>query len=641
MAAYVIDDHFFDAPGPRADVNLARQYLIVNLLQRVCAFQDHTPKLFLQQMMRLISNGLISMDVVPGHLRQLLETMPPYIALDPSSCQPNRSSVASVQPRACTLPIEDPQLEFSKVNRFESSLVPVNETMPPLPSEVNLPFPIHMENLSIFRRDFKIERHLGQGAFGNVFHVKNNLDQQDYAVKAIQFSRGIQGRLFEQRVYRELTTWSKLNHPHIARYLHGWIEPSWELDDTFGLTSPATPEQSASHARTQSIDELSDSSQSSGDCGIDFVNSSGPEATAIVPQDLDEPDSRGKKQPRSLISKFNYGMTLYIQMELCRDVTLDAWMRSTHDTEIRGKYGAIIFWQLCHALDHMHRIHGVIHRDLKPSNVFFGRNDENQLSVRLGDFGLAKRIDEFDDGDDGLAHSHNVGTFVYSSPEQIDNMPYSFSTDIYSLGLLLVEMFTPCSTSMERACMLQDLRKLKLPNELASFPNLTRLARAMLSHDPAERPSAEEILGASGWAPSILREFHEAYDFTDASSSSFTYFNPPTPGTRPQCVTYQSPVNMPNGHTTMPTIPELCLPPARDSQESLANRSEAACQTDALSRCPHCGHEIKESDRETPSETGSDQEHQGTTSTLSDSEYGDIMLIKDLHLDEELQQSIE
>merc|ERR1719450_1758166 len=138
-------------------------------------------------------------------------------------------------------------------------------------------------------------------------------------------------------------------------------------------------------------------------------------------------------------------------MELCRDHTLESWLRSTHDPVSRGTYGSIVFWQLCHALDHMHRVHSVIHRDIKPSNIFFGKDVDNQISVRLGDFGLAKTIeDQFDETDDGLTHSQNVGTFVYPSPEQLSNKPYSYATDIYSLGLLLVEMFVPARTSMER-----------------------------------------------------------------------------------------------------------------------------------------------------------------------------------------------
>merc|ERR1719240_2367641 len=138
----------------------------------------------------------------------------------------------------------------------------------------------------------------------------------------------------------------------------------------------------------------------------------------------------------------------------------------------------------------------------------------------------------------------------------------------------------------------------------------------MLSHEPADRPSAADILGSSGWATSVLRELHESFDFTTGSTSSnFTYFNPPTPGQNPQPITYQSPVNVPDSSTFC--IPELCLPPARDSDESLSsNRITAAVQTDFVATdlvpkdsvrhsCPNCGHEINL--KIVLSDTGSDR----------------------------------
>ncbi len=49
------------------------------------------------------------------------------------------------------------------------------------------------------------------------------------------------------------------------------------------------------------------------------------------------------------------------------------------------------------------------------------------------------------------------------SPEQIEGKPYNYKVDIYSLGLILVELLWPLATQMEQVTVISQLRKLKLP----------------------------------------------------------------------------------------------------------------------------------------------------------------------------------
>jgi serine/threonine protein kinase len=55
----------------------------------------------------------------------------------------------------------------------------------------------------------------------------------------------------------------------------------------------------------------------------------------------------------------------------------------------------------------------------------------------------------------GGDHTHNIGTPSYASPEQLDpNSDYDHNTDIWSLGLILLELMYKMRTAMERSKVL-------------------------------------------------------------------------------------------------------------------------------------------------------------------------------------------
>ena len=92
-----------------------------------------------------------------------------------------------------------------------------------------------------------------------------------------------------------------------------------------------------------------------------------------------------------------------------------------------------IILQVAYALLHLHS-HGVIHRDLKPENILITEEGE----IKVIDFGIAQLHEEEKNVTDA---DRFLGTPNYMSPEQKeDPSSVTFSSDIYSLGVILYEL---------------------------------------------------------------------------------------------------------------------------------------------------------------------------------------------------------
>jgi mitogen-activated protein kinase kinase 1 len=89
--------------------------------------------------------------------------------------------------------------------------------------------------------------------------------------------------------------------------------------------------------------------------------------------------------------------------------------------------------QVLTGLSHLHKALRVVHRDIKPSNLLL--NSAGQL--KLTDFGVSGQLSN------SMSKCLSwVGTVTYMSPERIRGDTYSYNTDVWSLGLLLLECAT-------------------------------------------------------------------------------------------------------------------------------------------------------------------------------------------------------
>ncbi len=125
---------------------------------------------------------------------------------------------------------------------------------------------------------------------------------------------------------------------------------------------------------------------------------------------------------------------------------------------------------------------GILHRDLKPDNIFLDEklgSDPQSRRVKILDFGVAKIL--HDENLAEISKDYMFGTPSYMSPEQVKGHNLDGRTDIYSLGIILFELFTGTLPFKGKTAqvLLHHIRT-PPPNPLSLNPTLPRPLSALI-----------------------------------------------------------------------------------------------------------------------------------------------------------------
>ena len=176
---------------------------------------------------------------------------------------------------------------------------------------------------------------------------------------------------------------------------------------------------------------------------------------------------------------------VYLILELCKNGNLfDHILKITKFQQIEIQK---IIKQTFQALNHIHK-KGYIMRDIKPENLLI----DSQNNIKLCDFGWTASLTQ-----DENYRKVKAGTFAYMSPESLLGELQDIRSDIWSMGILLFELFHLKEPYSGISC--QNQLKLIRENPVKFDYNLISrngidLVRKLLRFDREKRPGIEEIL---------------------------------------------------------------------------------------------------------------------------------------------------
>ncbi|CAD8086836.1 unnamed protein product [Paramecium sonneborni] len=418
-------------------------------------------------------------------------------------------------------------------------------------------FPIDLAKLATLQSkrlesDFKVLGRIGKGGFSKVYKVNNLLDKNTYALKKIELkAKDIKDSLEKniERAQREAKYLARLSHPKIIRYFNSWVEVMQNKLDSNKIMRKQEQDQNDFVIERNNFSFCDSQSNSKNELEnlIMFKDTQNEQISYSEQENEIQPKSRvnrkkqnyntqNKKSTSQDEKKLEFDKIIfYIQTEFCQQ-TLENYLQQRNNELLKlkkkniEKYqlklqnyeneAKLILEQIIKGLDYLHNECKLVHRDLKPGNIFMNSPED----VKIGDFGLVTKLKQFYDFDD-QDNNDDICTKMYAAPEQItkniNQAFYDQKSDIYALGLIILLLFHPISTSMEMIKVINDARKGILPSILRDkHIQIANTILECLNHDPKQRPNINEI-SFKGSSNSLSSSKKSSNEFSSESTDYF------------------------------------------------------------------------------------------------------------------------
>jgi len=385
------------------------------------------------------------------------------------------------------------------------------------------------EGAARHRTEYQRIRTLGRGAFGTTHLVRNVVDSRLYALKCIVLGSNEQfGTEACKRVLREVDALSSLKSDHVVRYYGAWVErganeaeddPSTVQEGEWSYTEENdsyTESYLSSSERAERINTDGSIIDNHQQCVCNLCNRQyvdwevsfenwGLLEQVLQPLDLCT-ECYKKSIPRHIDTEAIVVREKRRMLPECLYILMGFAGNDLNDEiyKMAGKIDADttrrrwhLFGQCVQGLHSIHQA-AMIHRDIKCSNIFV--NDD---LATIGDLGLASVASasaaaaSSEAGAAAASYksvSSDVGTLLYSAPE-VATGRYDDKCDLFSLGVVLIELFADFSTGMERIKVLTKIREDgDISDELGLDSIVLELARLMINHNVETRPSCGDVL---------------------------------------------------------------------------------------------------------------------------------------------------
>ena len=176
---------------------------------------------------------------------------------------------------------------------------------------------------------------------------------------------------------------------------------------------------------------------------------------------------------------------MFLILEFASNGNLFRYLRSKPQEFGDSRSLVGLFRKICGAVQFIHD-NDMVHRDIKPENILM----DDKAEPKLCDFGWTINLQKNE------SRQTFCGTYEYMAPEIFRSEGYNSAVDIWSLGILLFELFhgfSPFSGSSV-VQIYKNIMEHKLAFKEGLHPHVAALVRRILQLNPTKRPSVADIL---------------------------------------------------------------------------------------------------------------------------------------------------